>query len=84
MGKLNDYVTERFDGTDPGEFNSFMQQFDLGVETLEIHTTKQHLLLLNCLAGRPRDLAVKKLSEFKEAHPLLTTGNAAQKLTLSV
>ena len=84
LGKLNDYVTERFDGTDPGEFNSFMQQFDLGVETLEIHTTKQHLLLLNCLAGRPRDLAVKKLSEFKEAHPLLTTGNAAQKLALSV
>ena len=84
LGKLNDYVTERFDGTDPGEFSSFMQQFDLGVDTLEIHTTKQHLLLLNCLAGRPRDLAVKKLSEFKEAHPLLTTGNAAQKLTLSV
>ena len=31
LGKINDYVTERFDGNDPGEFNSFMQQFDLGV-----------------------------------------------------
>ena len=83
LGKINDYVTERFDGNDPGEFNSFMQQFDLGVETLEIHITKQHLLLLNCLAGRPRDLAIKKLGEFKTANPNLLTGTLVQRIALS-
>ena len=59
LGKMTDFVPHKFDGSKPQEFPQFIKHFELGVKTLEIHVTKQHLLFLNSLDGRPREVAEK-------------------------
>ena len=50
LGNLNDYIKERFDGSKPSEFNNFVKQFQLGVDTLDIHPTKRYNVFINSLA----------------------------------
>ena len=54
LGKLADFVT-KYDGTNPALFRSFMNNFELGVKTLEIDITKQYLMLQNLLEGTPKE-----------------------------
>ena len=74
LGKITDYVAQKFDGTTPSEFPAFVRAFDLGVETLEVHPTKQYLLFLNCLADRPNEVAQEFVKKYREDHPETTTG----------
>ena len=78
LGKLNDFVT-RYDGTNPALFRSFMNNFELGVKTLEIHITKQYLMLQNLLDGTPRDVAGRIAEQYERANPLILRGTDAQR-----
>ena len=74
LGKMSDYVTEQFDGKKPNEFNEFLENFELGIDTLEIHPTKQPSVLINLMASRPRDVARKIVKKFQNDHPSSNIG----------
>ena len=40
-----------YDGTDPSIFKTFLEDFQLGVDALDIPPKKQYLVLMNCLSG---------------------------------
>ena len=82
LGKLADFVT-KYDGTNPALFRSFMNNFELGVKTLEIDITKQYLMLQNLLEGTPRDVAGRIAEEYERTHPLILRGTDVQKRQLA-
>ena len=76
VGRIGDYC-KTYDGTNTALFATFLEDFDLGVETMDIDITKQCGLLVSCLDGTPKHVAKNYIKEFKANHPDITDGNAA-------
>ena len=79
LGKISDYV-KPFDASKPSEFGQFIEKFERGIRTLDIHPTKHYLVLINCLEGRPQDAAEALRVEFETTYPEILNGNRDQKL----
>ena len=76
VGRIGDYC-KTYDGTNTALFATFLEDFDLGVETMDVDITKQCGLLVSCLDGTPKHVAKNYIKEFKANHPDITDGNAA-------
>ena len=64
LGNINNYV-KTYDGTDPSIFKTFLEDFQLGVDALDIPPKKQYLVLMNCLSGTPKEIAMKFIKQYK-------------------
>ena len=56
LGKITDYVRERFDGKDPDKYSEFINQFETGVFTLDIPIHKQCYVLMSLLERTPKNV----------------------------
>ena len=54
---------------------TFLEDFDLGVETMDVDITKQCGLLVSCLDGTPKHVAKNYIKKFKANHPDVTDGS---------
>ena len=84
LGNLSDYIREKFDGSKPLEFNSFVKQFERGVKTLKIHPLNQYNVFINSLADRPRDVAEEFEENFAKTNTSLINGDDTEKCRLAV
>ena len=83
LGKISDYV-DKFDGTRPEEFPTFLEGFKMGARALEIKPDKQYAVMVTQMSGNARSVASKLVDKFITDNPLLETGTAAQRGPLGI
>ena len=77
LGKITDYVRERFDGKDPDKYNEFINQFETGVFTLDIPIHKQCYVLMSLLERTPKNVCSTFIENYKALHPNVVSPHAS-------
>ena len=75
LGKITDFVRERFNGKKPDKYNEFIANFETGVLTLEIPIHKQCYLLMSLLERTPNDVCSKFIATYKGLNPNVDSNN---------
>ena len=75
LGKITDFVRERFNGKKPDKYNEFIANFETGVLTLEIPIHKQCYLLMSLLEKTPNDVCSKFIATYKGLNPNVDSNN---------
>ena len=75
LGKITDFVRERFNGKKPDKYNEFIANFETGVLTLEIPIHKQCYLLMSLLEQTPNDVCSKFIATYKRLNPNVDSNN---------
>ena len=75
LGKITDFVRERFNGKKPDKYNEFIANFETGVLTLEIPIHKQCYLLMSLLEKTPNDVCSKFIAAYSTQHGRSATDN---------